>query len=458
MKLIWGFVSHWLILVLFSLAHVFIHRAAVWIHNAVARRMDRLHPDDLPETTGHWVRQRIQNDEALHGLRVVVTYGSAAIDYFWPSAKLIHLSTSTFFKRDPSYWAVGAHEIGHARLHGSLVAGGILLTGFGLASRAIGIAVVFLLTNTLFGTPALTSAAYHLLIIGLASKVVVLLEEATASMLARRMLKADNRLDRWQRRAAYWRLFAAWSTYLADFLGASLIWFFWDLMRQRLAEVTAPNIAGPLSNPWFLIVNLLGLLLSMRTLWFLFRLVVPRKSKDLSTAEVAASKDRPSDPPQAEQPAARDRTRKWPRFRWLVRNLSNGFWQMMSLYVLCLIWNQSVEASWAVVVALAVVPVIVAVVGLLGLLIVLILYPILRVVIPWWLSRRVKREGKRMTEYDREIFEQDVKEGRREIAAGDSDLADVVLQHTARPSWALRIMSLERILYMPMLLMYWFAL
>src|SRR5690606_12317372 len=131
--------------------------------------------DDLPLGTGEWVRRQIERLGLGDHLRVVAMPGDRSqIDAFLPDGSLIQLSEETFFKRDPSFWAIGAHELGHALTYRrSLLVGAVLKTARGLSQLATSAGAAFLLANVLYGSPLVGGIALALLLLGLGLTLLV---------------------------------------------------------------------------------------------------------------------------------------------------------------------------------------------------------------------------------------------------------------------------------------------
>src|SRR5688572_212118 len=97
---------------LYVLLMLVVGQAVTLVH----RWLDRYFPDDLPIRTGQWVQEHI----AILGMplvRVLALPKDRGGDCYSPDRRLILLERKTYLKRDPTYWAIGAHELSHAYLH-----------------------------------------------------------------------------------------------------------------------------------------------------------------------------------------------------------------------------------------------------------------------------------------------------------------------------------------------------
>jgi Zn-dependent membrane protease YugP len=145
--------------------------------------LDRAVPDDLPIDAGTWAAQQA----ARTGLAVDVVAGGGEGSYD-PLRRIVVLSPETFQKRDPSFWAIAAHELGHAQLHRRAPGCYWLLAAVRVGGAALGSLSTAFLIGTLVCGVALAPIARALLVVAVVADAVVLLEELDASRRARRML------------------------------------------------------------------------------------------------------------------------------------------------------------------------------------------------------------------------------------------------------------------------------
>jgi Zn-dependent membrane protease YugP len=180
------------------------------------KRIDRAVPDHLPMGGGDWLRTQIPD-----GVRIVVgSHGDEHADAFVPAANVIILSREVYTKHDASFWAVAAHELGHALVYrSSRLVHALLLIGRINVSALTVLGSTLIFANVLYARPEVNSLAFTLLEVSLASFVVVLIDEALASVIAVRILAKDPRVNRRDMVGAITGLLAAFMTYLGGFTG-----------------------------------------------------------------------------------------------------------------------------------------------------------------------------------------------------------------------------------------------
>jgi Zn-dependent membrane protease YugP len=145
-------------------------------------------------------------------------------DVFLPRANAIILGQRTFYKSDPSFWAVAAHELGHVVIRHRLPVLGRLLSfariGGGLFAAS---GLLLLLVNILYGSATLARWGLRGYAVALGLQVVVLLEEFLASTHAMRFLREDSRLGPTELRGAFVTLVAGFGTYVGEFIGRLIV-------------------------------------------------------------------------------------------------------------------------------------------------------------------------------------------------------------------------------------------
>lgn len=195
------------------------------------KRIDRAVPDHLPMGGGDWLRTQIPE-----GVRIVVgSHGDEHADAFVPAANVIVLSREVYKKHDASFWAVAAHELGHALVYRSsrLVHAILLVARINVAALTVlGSTLIF--ANVLYARPEVNTLAFTLLEVSLASFVVVLIDEALASAIAVRILAKDPRLNRRDLIGGITGLLAAFMTYLGGFTGQVVLVLERDFIVGRI--------------------------------------------------------------------------------------------------------------------------------------------------------------------------------------------------------------------------------
>lgn len=221
-------------------------QAVTRAYAAIRTYLDRKHPDDLPFGGGAWIEE--QAKERGIDVRVLIS-GSAAdgLDAFIPSSKTIVLGVKSYTKRDPSFWAVAAHEFGHLLFDRRIGALGLVLLGARIVGAAAGAAGAFLvLANVLYAAPPINELAFALLYTSLALYLFVMVDEAAASTIALRLLARDRRIDSRALGGAMITLVAAFFTYVAGFVGQLVLVAQRSVVVTKIAErrhfVPAPHL------------------------------------------------------------------------------------------------------------------------------------------------------------------------------------------------------------------------
>src|SRR5512135_1541533 len=189
-----GFERWWVYLAFFSLQFV-LGLAIDYGYSWIAGWLDRKHPDDLPLTTGEWVQARVR-ELGLDDLSVLAApEKSGFFDAYFPSAKTILLRGTTYAKNDVSFWAIGAHELGHALVHRRSRFWSALAR-FARLERgsAIGVGSMLMFANMWYGLPVVADVAFWIFAAALAGDVLVMADEARASFVARGLLGRDGAL------------------------------------------------------------------------------------------------------------------------------------------------------------------------------------------------------------------------------------------------------------------------
>lgn len=228
--------AEWTQYVLFVFAGWLLRTLVTQLYLAVKRWVDRVIPDNLDVGAGAWLRSAIHTRNMNVRLFVEPTK-SDDIDAFYPSARVVRLSQEVYFKRDPSFWAVAAHELGHAIVWGKSRLIGVPLSAarfFGGTLTSLGGFLIF--ANILYGLPAVSTFAFDVYIVGTGLFVFTLADEAAASILAMRMLRADGRIDAHGLRGALFRLVAAYLTYVGAFAGQIVLVFQQKWITKMIAE------------------------------------------------------------------------------------------------------------------------------------------------------------------------------------------------------------------------------
>lgn len=247
------------------------------LHRAVAGRR----PNELPLTTEAWAERTLRN-QGLDGVRVgPVPPGSPGVDAFWPSADYIALKPATLGRSDPTYWAIGAHEIGHALHARHPIWGPVFVAGRGLSLGFDRLLAAMLVAGALLGGQSLMLAIGGVLALALGANLVVLVDEAWASLTALRLLREGGELSRSQIGRAVASLIAALGAYLGGFLGKLAVLIAAPFLAGLMVQAPVP--AG-VELPWFALISLalLSAPLLTRAGRIAFRVLRPKRFTRMS--------------------------------------------------------------------------------------------------------------------------------------------------------------------------------
>jgi Zn-dependent membrane protease YugP len=247
----------------------------------VQRAVQGRRPDELPESTEAWVRGVLAR-QGLEGVQVgPVPAGSPGMDAFWPSASYIALKPATRARRDPTFWAIGAHEVGHAIHARHPVWGPLFTSARGMSLALDRLLVAALVAGFLLGGATAIALVLGLLVAALTANAIVLADEAWASLTALRLLREDGRLGRVQLARALTSLIAALGAYVAGFAGRALTLALFPWVAASLA---GDGLSGSGALPWPALAALAGLSLPLLTRAgrVAFRAVRPRRLARLS--------------------------------------------------------------------------------------------------------------------------------------------------------------------------------
>ena len=212
--------------------------AHAW-HGIVIGLLDRWIADDLPLTAGEWLEHQLRARGLDGRLRVVTS--EARTNGYAPWERVIHLSETTYFKRDPLYWAIAAHELGHARfeLDHPRAARAVRAKWPRKLATAVGFGLLF--GNILFARHDADRVAFACLAAALALSVLPLVEEAVASTYAFAALRASKALTRGHVASALVLLIAAFLTYATLFAGYAYLMTRWDEVERVTGDGRAPS-------------------------------------------------------------------------------------------------------------------------------------------------------------------------------------------------------------------------
>jgi Zn-dependent membrane protease YugP len=218
-------------------------------------RLDQAHPDTLPTHAGAWLREQLERRSLSDAIDVRIDPSEKRrVDAFSPSGSFIVLSQLTYCKADPSFWAVAAHELGHALVYRSswLVAAIFSVARQG-STFLLGLAGTLAFSNILFRSQVVNQVLMAAALAGFALELVVLIDEALASVRAMAILGQDERLGRRELRGAGLTLLVAFGTYLVGAVGTGIFVVERDVFIRALA-LAPPFEPGPLPSTFRLIL------------------------------------------------------------------------------------------------------------------------------------------------------------------------------------------------------------
>jgi Zn-dependent membrane protease YugP len=194
----------------------------VLLHRILRSRLDHAIADDLPRTAGEWLEERLAASRLAGHVSAFVSEHRLLSDSYLPRRRLIHLEPDTHFKADPVYWAIAAHELGHALFHHTHPAISALMEAArSLKAIVLGFGLAAIVANLLYALPGVTEVGFVCVAVALVLELPVLVDEANASVTAGRLLRGELRPAHF--RAVRLTLFSAFCTYLAAFATTAIL-------------------------------------------------------------------------------------------------------------------------------------------------------------------------------------------------------------------------------------------
>lgn len=240
-------------------------------YERLSRRIDAKVPDDMPCGGGAWLDEQLRARGLEGEIRVFADGRAGAhVDAYFPTARTIVLSRAVHEKHDASFWAVAGHELGHALVRRAApVVGVVFSIGRILTTVCTRTATFLIFANVLYASADIDSIAFDLLRVSLVAWIVVLVDEALASLLSIRMLAKDARVSRRALVGAVTALIAAFMTYAGAVVGQIILVLQRDFIvgqihRHRVFVAGAPMSTARLAVVLALSVVLVAL--SLRTI------------------------------------------------------------------------------------------------------------------------------------------------------------------------------------------------
>jgi Zn-dependent membrane protease YugP len=410
----------WQVFVLVYLPHVAVLVSSL-IYAVVTSRLDHAIPDTLPQTAGDWLHEQLER-EGPKDVRAVVTGGGRvpSQNAFYPRSRVIQLKAETYFKSDPVYWAIAAHELGHARFR---TRHPWLATSLSAARRIKAVLAVFGLGlvagNILYALPDVTLLAFRCLAVALVLDALVLVEEVIASRSAARLLSRSAALSSRDVRAVRVTLFFAFCTYFASFLSHAVLLSMWQHVVALTGSGQLGTVAAPLGTGGTIVVAIatgLGLIAAFLQI---ATMISPTAMRELTRSGSGAS--------------------------FLLKHL-RVLEYVFLLAMLALVWDLRGDPTYAWCVILAAVPALSAVVAPFHL-------PLL---LAYLVLERVHRALRKRHGIHRSAeFVRAEREGEARVAAGNRMIAALAADDATEASVRHRVAALVRMLYLPLLVVYW---
>lgn len=228
--------------------------------------LDRAFPDTLPQTTARWIADRLVEIGLDKDVRV--SEAPWGFNSFVPLSGVVLLDRLTHEKNDPFFWAVGAHELGHAWLHRRVpLLGGLLMLGRSVQAQAGALARAVLFAGILFALDGPARGLLHgTLLVALGCGALVLLDEAIASLFGLVLLLRRGGLSVLQLLGAAVGMAAAFLTYCSGVAADGAVFLLADDLWPVLSGWAGGGLLPALTDPGWLALGVLGLA-SLMLVW-----------------------------------------------------------------------------------------------------------------------------------------------------------------------------------------------
>ncbi len=237
---------------------------ALTVFKGHMNHLDHKYPDEMDEHAGFWLKQRIRERGLTDQIEVgrAKEWYLAGLDAYLPFREKIVLGETTYEKQDPTFWAIAAHELGHALdfkrrrfMRPISMIGRRAMSAFGPWVYA------GLLANTFFGSSVANEVLFWLVVATLVGGTVVLIDEALASIIGLRILGADARVTPAMIPDMRRHLGFAFGTYCSSLLGYAVILLGWDAIAAYIEANAAFQPAEPLVPDRAMLGNVLSVAL-----------------------------------------------------------------------------------------------------------------------------------------------------------------------------------------------------
>jgi Zn-dependent membrane protease YugP len=396
----------------------FVNLLTTLVYEIVKSRLDHAIPDEMPSTAGEWLKQELIAAGLHVNVRALVADQPESSNAYRDREGIIQLTEGTWFKSDPTYWAVAAHELGHARFR----VGHPFLSLIFAPARTIGplaVAVAFALIggNILYGLPGVTDLGFQLLTAGVIGNLLVVFDEMIASAFAGRFLRRAPAVAPRHFRAARIVLFAALCTYLGSFVAHALLVAQWDAVVALTGSGVLGEPAGAATG-WR--QALIAAATGLGVVYAVSRLVAAFASGI----------------------AARFAGRR----QWLVLGFKL-LWQAALVLLIALLWDARADLAYQRSVLLALLPALKAFSLLIG-------FPV-GILFIITLHLRTRLLFRFAGQESSAIFHDSLRAGADTVRDGNRTLAASLARRIQSPSAYVRVRQLVELLYLPLLYNYW---
>jgi Zn-dependent membrane protease YugP len=252
-------------------------------YTRIRKRIDDAIPDHLPMGGGEWLREYAPRD-----LRIIIGPRDHDTGLYIPSSDTIVISPDVDEKRDASYWATAAHELGHALFYRSTILVHIVfMTGRVVATAGPIVGTFLVFANVLYARPDINALAFHCLEAGLAGMLLVLVDEAVATFIAMRIMFGEFRLDRRDRVGAFTSLAAGYMTYVGFFVGELLVVLQREFIVGMIERHRHFTPSAPMGGGRLVVVSVLGILLTVWAIYTGIRALRREEASDLDDVKRA---------------------------------------------------------------------------------------------------------------------------------------------------------------------------
>lgn len=396
----------WPVLVLLHLPLV-LNTIAVTLFKRISHAHDWELPDDLPQTAGDWLRDRA----VVHGLRVVVTDDDQhQTDGYHPEYRVIFLRLVTHFKSDPVYWAIAAHELGHARIHAEHpLFGALSRLSMWMKQLFLFIGGTIAFGNLLYARPRGFELAFAFFAGSLALRVFEMGEEAYASWIAYRELRASGHLGRPHLRAVRRCLVTAFGTYVSTAAAGAFMLSQWSIVERITGDGWLGELGQLTTIGWIVV----GVICIAGVAYAMFHVVAVRTRARLRT--------------KLGKPG-------------VAEDLFGVAWRLLLAILLVLVWNLHDTATWAwcVIMAFAMLHRL-----LLAALMLPLIYPMTTIAV--WISRLSGRH------HESDELASSRAAGKPLILEGKRAILEMVELRTQNPTHASRVYDVLRLSYLPLI-------